>query len=151
MKLIKNKIAGLGAILLALSLGACNDYLDITPPSSISPELYFMSADQLASYTINYYKGSDTQGGQWSNAFPHHGIGGSSYETFLDGDQGTDNESGTNNRFFDGDSKYQVGSGGGDWSFGYLNNINYYLNEVVPRYEAGQISGSDVAVRHYIG
>lgn len=142
---------GAVAVAFALTLGACDDYLDITPPSDVAPETYFLTSDQLAAYTINYYKSSDTQGGRWQNLFPHHGIGGSSYETFLDGDQGTDNESGTDSRFFDGNSKYTVGNDGGSWSFRMINDLNYYLETVLPRYEAGQIQGSEAEIRHYIG
>ena len=127
---------GLSAVAMALALGACDDYLDITPPSEVSPEAYFSTADQLAAYTINLYTGSGVDGSRGSNAFPHHGLGGSSYVTFFDGDQGTDNENGTDNRFYDGNSYYTVGNDGGAWSFTTINNINYFIREVMPKYEA---------------
>lgn len=136
---------------LTLCLGACDDYLDIEPPSQVSPEAYFVTADQLAAYTINYYTSSGVSGMRWNNAFPHHGLGGSSYETFLDGDKGTDNEDGTDNRFYNGNSYYTVGSNGGSWSFGRINDLNYFLETVLPKYEAGEIKGSESDVRHYIG
>ncbi len=142
---------GLSAVAMALALGACDDYLDITPPSEVSPEAYFSTADQLAAYTINLYTGSGVDGSRGSNAFPHHGLGGSSYVTFFDGDQGTDNENGTDNRFYDGNSYYTVGNDGGAWSFTTINNINYFIREVMPKYEAGAINGADQMVRHYIG
>ena len=137
---------------LALSLTACNDYLDITPPSQVTPETYFNSADQLGAYTIKYYKNNDdVQGNRGNNLFPSFGIGGSSYGFFLDDDQGTDNESGTNGRFYDGTTMAKVGSGGGSWSFGTINDINYFLETVVPKWKAGEIKGSEEQVRHYIG
>lgn len=146
------KLAGsLAAVAVALSVASCDDYLDITPPSEVSPEIYFANADQLAAYTINYYKGSDASGKRGSNLFPHHGVGGNSYETFLDDDMGTDNESGNDSRFFDGNSKYTVGNSGGAWSFNTINDLNYYLETVVPKWKAGQISGAKEAVDHYIG
>ncbi len=152
MKLKYNKIAGsLAAVAVTFGLAGCDDYLDITPPSQVTPETYFNTADQLAAYTINYYKGSDVQGGRWNNAFPHFGNGGSAYEFFLDDDQGTDNEGGTNNKFFDGTSKVQVGTSGGAWSFGQINNMNYFFEQVLPKFEANQITGGDELVRHYIG
>lgn len=152
MKSAYIKYAGIAAaVSMSLAMVSCDDYLDITPPSKVSPELYFATADQLGAYTINYYKGSDSQGGRWQNAFPHHGIGGSSYETFLDGDKGTDNEDGTDNRFFDGASKHTVGDKDGSWSFRTINNINYFLETVVPKYEAGLINGPETQIRHYIG
>lgn len=152
MKTIYSKLAcGLSAAAFALAFGSCDDYLDITPPSQVSPETYFMTAEQLGAYTINYYKGSDVDGSRGANLFPHHGIGGSSYTTFLDGDKGTDNEDGTDNRFFDGASYYTVGNEGGAWSFNTINDINYFLETVVPRYKAGQISGAEEMIKHYIG
>lgn len=141
-----------GALLISGGmLTACDDYLDITPPSKVSEEMYFNSEEQLGNYLITYYTGSDVNGSRGSNAFPHLGVGGSSYQTFLDDDQGTDNESGDNNSFFDGDSKMKVGSKGGAWSFGYINNINYFFDQVLPKYADKKIAGSDVTIRHYIG
>lgn len=147
-----NKLtAGAAALTMILTMSACNDYLDIEPPSQVTPEVYFNTADQLGSYTIRYYKDNDAVGSRGSNAFPHFGSGGSSYQFFTDDDQGTDNESGTNDRFFDGASKVKVGSSGGSWSFGRINDMNYFIRTVMPKYEKGEISGGEVAVRHYIG
>lgn len=95
----------LGALLISGGvLTACDDYLDITPPSDVAQEMYFNSEEQLGSYLITYYTASDVNGSRGANAFPHLGVGGSSYQTFLDDVQGTDNESGDNNSIFDGDS-----------------------------------------------
>lgn len=142
----------LGALLISGGmLTACDDYLDITPPSKVSEEMYFNSEEQLGNYLITYYTGSDVNGSRGSNAFPHLGVGGSSYQTFLDDDQGTDNESGDNNSFFDGDSKSKVGTSGGAWNFKYINNINYFFDQVLPKYADKKIAGSDVTIRHYIG
>ena len=41
-----------GAILLGYTVTACNDMLDITPPSSIIPEEYLTEESQLDSYMI---------------------------------------------------------------------------------------------------
>lgn len=140
------------AAAVSAALAGCDDYLDITPPSKVTPETYFTTADQLGAYTIYYYKNTDDKVGyRGSNLFPSFGIGGSSYGMFLDDDQGTDNESGTNDRFFDGTSKTKVGATGGGWSFGTINDLNYFLEVNVPKYEAGQIQGSEEAIRHYLG
>ena len=152
MKTIYNKLSRLGAFAaIAVAATGCNDYLDITPPSNVTPETYFTTAEQLGAYAINYYKSSDAVGSRGSNAFPHHGIGGSSYQSFFDDDQGTDNESGTNDRFFDGASKFKVGKDNGSWGFGRINDLNYFLETVVPKYEAGQIDGAEELIKHYIG
>ena len=148
------KIYGLAAVIAATGAGltGCNDYLDITPPSQVTPETYFTTADQLGAYTIKYYKNNDdVVGNRGSNLFPSFGVGGSAYGHFTDDDEGTDNEGGTNNRFWDGNSKVKVGATGGSWSFGTINDLNYFLEVNVPKYEAGQIQGSEEAVRHYLG
>lgn len=152
MKLIKNNIFRLGVVaLLGVAATGCNDYLDITPPSSVSPEVFFTTSDQLGSYAIAYYTSSGVDGSRGSNLIPHHGIGGSSYISFFDGDQGTDNESGTNSRFYANNSHVKVGSDGGSWWFNMINDFNYFLEEVLPKAEAGEISGSEKDINHYIG
>lgn len=147
-----NKIYGLAvAVASGAALAGCNDYLDITPPSQVTPEVYFTQADQLGTYTINYYATNSAQGGRGNNAFPHHGVGGSSYETFLDDDQGTDNESGTNGKFMVLPSYNTVGSTGGSWGFGRINDLNYFIRTAMERYENGEIEGAESVIRHYIG
>lgn len=146
MKTKYSNIAKLfGGVAVALSLGACNDYLDITPPSQVSPESYFNKADQLAAYTINMY---GTGYGGLISTFDN---GGSGYQFFLNNDQGTDNENGTNNKFFDGASKVLVGNTGGSWGFGTINSLNYFFEQVLPRREEGSISGASELINHYIG
>ena len=57
MKKILNKTI-LGCLVLGLAsmgLVSCNDYLDITPPSDVSPEIYFANAEQLKTYVDKYY------------------------------------------------------------------------------------------------
>ena len=43
----------LSALLIGFS--ACNDYLDVQPESSITPEAYFTAEADLAAYSINLY------------------------------------------------------------------------------------------------
>lgn len=143
MKLKYSKLAGVTA--LAMAMAGCNDYLDITPPSNVAPETYFLTAEQLGTYTLNYY------GAGYGGMFSTYDNGGSGYQFYLDNDQGTDNEAGTNDKFFDGTSKVKVGTSGGAWSFGWINDVNYFIETAVPRYNAGEIQGAEEMVRHYIG
>ena len=47
MNSINKFIIRLGLTAFAgMTLAGCNDYLDITPPSQISPDLYFTTAEQ---------------------------------------------------------------------------------------------------------
>jgi SusD family. len=150
------KYCVLGVFFTAMTTG-CDDYLDITPPSTIPPENYLNSESQLASYVVAYYgnytaynKMSDDKGGQLPSTL---GTGG---ETPLKDDVATDNETGKNgssSRFLPGEKEgsWKVGQTGGKWNFYNIYALNFYLNEVVPKYEAGQISGNDAAIKHYIG
>lgn len=141
------------ACALGLGMVGCDDYLDITPPSQVTPETYFTNASQLGAYTIAYYDRGGQNGTRGANAFPHYGYSGSGYQFYIHDDMGTDNECGTSlgNEFYSG-ADYKVGNGtGGSWSFGTINDLNYFLETVVPKYAAGQITGDKVQIEHYIG
>lgn len=145
------RVSAFTGLLAAMSLVGCNDFLDVTPPSSVSPEVYFSTAEQLGYYTINYYCGygnwdanSDEHGGE----FPSH----ADYTSFINDDMGTDNESsGSPNSIFYEGADYKVGQGGGKWRFNRINDINFFIRSVRPKYEAGEIGGNPVAAAHYFG
>ncbi len=135
-----------------MSMVSCNDYLDVTPVSDISPENYLWDESHLAAYTIKYYadyssynEGSDDKGGMIPS---HYGSGG---ESFYFNDLATDNETtkGSNNRYVPG--VWTVGSTGGEWNFSNIYALNYFLQTVVPRYEANEITGNATNVAHYVG
>lgn len=143
-------ICGL-AIVALTSFNACNDYLDVAPPSSVSPETFFTTADQLGAYTVNLYcsyknwnADDDSYGGQ----FPSH----ADYTSFLHDDIGTDNETSksANSRFYEG-STFQVPATGGKWNFSNINNINFFLQTVKPKLLAGEVQGDQDAAYHYLG
>lgn len=156
IKNTRNLIYSISMAFMVL-LAGCADFLDITPPSEIAPENYLNSQEQLASYVVAYYgnydrysKMSDDKGGQLPST---RGDGG---ETPLKDDVSTDNETGKNgstNRFLPGDKAgaWQVGQTGGKWNFSNIYALNFYLNSVLPKYEAGTISGNPDAIKHYIG
>ena len=106
------------------TLIACNDNLEIAPPSSIIPEDYLKEESQLDSYIINRYTGLPNSGG---------GVG---------LDNGTDNEAGMDfsTKYTDGD--WKVGETGGEWNFEEIYQLNYFLDRVLPMYQNGEISGS---------
>ncbi len=146
-----NKVAALACLMAASALTACDDYLDITPPSSISPEVYFTDAEQLGYYTINYYCNYGNWGAgdeNYGGCLPSH----ADYTSFIHDDMGTDNESdgAPNSIFYEGDG-YTVGQSGGQWKFNRINDLNFFIRSVRPKYEAGTIKGSSVAAAHYFG
>ncbi len=130
----KNILKGmlLGCTLL-LGTG-CDDFLDITPPSTVSPEQYLVEESQLAAYTIRYY----------TENFP-------SLNNLYGDDNATDNSTtrGSNNRFLKGE--WKVGSTGGDWNFDRIYEMNYFIQNAEANLEAGRISGIAANIKHYIG
>ena len=128
----------LGTALVGMT--SCEDFLNEQPQSSIIPENFFTTADQLAAYAINFY-------GQ----FPVHDQYTYSLGTFIL-DNGTDNQVGmsaasiwypANNLTPSGDGSY--------WDFTAIRNANYFFDNVLPKYEAGMISGGQSLVDEYLG
>lgn len=131
----KNNVYILAAMTSLISFSSCNDMLDMEPESSISPEKYLYDESQLDAYALNCYSYLP-----WDNT-----VGPCA------SDNGTDIQAGmsVSNNYLDGQRK--VGESGGSWGFGEIYNINYFLETVEPRYQAGEISGNDANIRHYIG
>ena len=128
----------LGASLSGLT--ACDDYLDVVPESSITPESFFNAEADLAAYSINLYNSTFTY------------ISPGSYGISIFGnDNATDNQAATgySSRWVPG--QWQVPSSGGEWDFSAIRNCNYFLDKVLPKYEEGKISGGEANIRHYIG
>ena len=135
------KIKYISMLLLGVTLGltSCDDYLDKEPESNVTPASFFTSADDLAAYTVNLY------GVLTSIAPGSYGMSTFAY------DNDTDNQAGTgySSRWVPGN--WKVGQSGGDWDFGNIRSVNYFLDQVLPKFEAKQISGAEAHVRHYIG
>ena len=130
----------LGASLTGLT--ACNDYLDVEPQSDITPSAFFYTADDLAAYTINLY----------NSTFDYIAPG--SYGISIFGwDNDTDNQAGVNasaTRWVPGQWKVCTNNYWTKDNWAEVRNVNYFFDQVLPKYEAGQITGGS-AVEHYIG
>ncbi|WP_455673816.1 RagB/SusD family nutrient uptake outer membrane protein [Phocaeicola sp.] len=138
----------LGCSLFALA--ACNDFLDEEPQADVNPEKYLQTETQLQSYVNKYYadydnwkSDDDNKGGM----IPSH-WGSENGSTYKD-DNATDNQQGTNGRYLK--DTWTVGQEGGKWKFTNIYALNYYLQTVVPRYEAGTLSGNEANIKQYIG
>ena len=127
--------------LLALPiLGAtsCNDYLEQEPPSYLTPENFYTSEDQVQAAANKFYQ----------DILPGHG--GWDYGTYIT-DNNTDNQMSLypDNKF--GTGLWKVSNTNDDWSWSNVRNVNYQLGQIVEKYKAGKISGSDNNLRQYIG
>ena len=114
-------------------LYGCNDFLEQAPLSDISPEKYFSDESHLATYANGLY----------SDILPS-GIR-------AEADYYTDNHA---RRYFSTQyvpGEWKLEQTGGEWSFGRMYNCNYFLSQVLPKYEAGAITGSAGNIKHYIG
>lgn len=132
------------------TLLGCNDYLDIEPQSEVSPEKYLYSDSQLEAYINKYYADysnwkpeDDSKGGMIPSFY------GSENGTPYANDNATDNQQGTNGRYLK--ETWTVGQNNGKWNFNNINALNYYLQTVVPRMEAGELSGTETNIRQYVG
>src|SRR5690554_5634735 len=120
----------------AVSLSSCNDFLDRAPLSQVTPEVFLQSEADLSAFTINAY------------SFPTHA--GFNVGTF-GYDNHTDNQASANAHNIWIPGEYRVAQAGGSWELGQIRNINYYLQNVVPRWKNGDITGNTVNVDHYVG
>lgn len=117
---------------------SCEDFLTREPLSSVTPEAYFTTADHFAAYSISQYN-------SWFNTHSGYGMG-------IGGlDAGTDNAvaGGYSNRFEK--DAWKVPNTGGGWGFTAIRYCNYFFENAVPKYEAGQVSGAKAEIEHYIG
>lgn len=138
----------LGATVLTTS--SCNDFLDREPINQITEESYFQSAEQLANYLNKYY--NDFLSLPYNGKMFHE-------RKWDDGlaqsDKNTDimvQSVGGNTTLF-ADNHWEVSSKKDlqDDYFARFRICNYFLETVIPKFEAGAISGGEEVVKSYIG
>lgn len=131
----KNILLLISSIVSLLFASSCSDdYLDRQPLSNITPENYLKQEADLASYVVNLY-----------SVFPTDTWDPWCY------DDGTDDMASNsyNNKYVPG--QWKVGQSGGEWDFTNIYNCNYFLQTVLPRYKAGELTGADASIKHDIG
>lgn len=117
-------------------MNSCAD-LNLEPESTFAPDKYFNTDTQLQSYVNSLY-----------SIFPSNG----SFSYGVYGwDNGTDNmnNKGASARYVPG--QWLVPQTGGEWEFSTIYKINYFFDMVMPKYEAGVISGGKESINHSIG
>lgn len=133
-----NKFHYILGAMLCVSLASCDDFLEREPLDQISSANYFTSANDLAAYTICYYSNFPTHSG--------YGIG------TLASDNDTDNQvsnSGSLTNYAPG--QWRVPDYSGSWNFTNIRAYNYFFENVLPKYESGEITGDPLMVKQYIG
>lgn len=122
---------------LATLLISCNNYLDQEPLSQLSPGQYLGTEDNIAAYAVDLY-----------NMFPVHST--TSWGTW-NLDNNTDNMVSIYPSDAFAPGYWRVDQAGGSYSFTEIYRSNYFLDYVVPQFEAGKILGETKNIRHYIG
>ena len=117
-------------------LTSCEDFLDREPLDSVTPDTYLKNESQLAAYAINAYSFNI-----------HSGYNGGPIVS----DNGTDNQATASpNTTYWEPGQWRVGTYDA-WGFGTIRNLNYFLEIVIPRWEAGEIEGVEKNIKQYIG
>lgn len=126
----------------SLILSSCNDFLDREPLDSVTPDNFFFTENDLAAYAVKHYNFTTHEGfnaGIWKN------------------DNATDNQAATDydNKWIPGQWKVKEAfdnpASNDPWHFAAIREANYFLETVVPRFEKGEIEGTEANIKHYIG
>lgn len=124
-------------VVAATLMSSCNSFLDREPLDKVIPKMYFKTADDLAAYTVNNYS--------FQTVGSAYGIEIFGYDNY------TDNQAGPDYPIFWQPGEKKVPAGVGSWSWGNIRSANYFLENVLPNFEAGIIGGNQQHVKHYIG
>ena len=127
----------LGVILVSGALVGCDGFLNLKPEANLTPEQYLTTEDNIAAYAIDLY-----------NMFPVHG--GDSWGTWKN-DGHTDNMAYADPSDAYAPGYWKVGQTGGSYSFTEIYRCNYFFDNVLKQFEAGEITGIYVYVRTAAG
>lgn len=136
---IKNILRG-GVVVACASfmLTSCDDFLDRAPLDQVSPNDYYKNADQLGTFTWNYYK----------DIFPNNIGWWAGVATY---DNGTDNQATTNgNAGMFLQDQWKVPTSGGI-GFNAIRDVNKFINEQEAKIKAGAIEGDKKQINQYMG
>ncbi len=131
----------------SLLLGSCNDFLDREPLDQITPQAYFNTEADLAAFVIKQYDILPNGVAQW-NMGP-----------IALGDNDTDNQakgSGETKYWEPGqwrvpENEEKSSLDEQEWRFTRIRAFNFFFQEVLPKKEAGLITGSEANLNQYIG
>lgn len=148
MKLdLKHIYMGTFIAISGLSIASCNDFLDREPLTSVTPEVYFQTADQVGAYVLNYYQDNLIDSRSQSLFHPFNWRSG----TTVNDDQ-TDNllSISGNLSYFAGNKEVPSGK----TLQGALSRArvwNWFFEKVLPKEKEGSIQGDAAEISQYIG
>lgn len=120
-------------------LTGCNDFLDREPLDKVTPENFFSSENDLASYTIKCYSFKTVDSNYGANLFGQ--------------DNNTDNQAGTGTPTYwiKGQTRVPSSEDNDAYKWEDIRACNYFFDNVLPKYESGSIQGPEQNIKHYIG
>ena len=129
---------GLPILCLGMTVTSCSDFLDRPPLDQVPPSSYYLTADQLGTFPLNYY----------TSIFPNNSGWWAGVATF---DNGTDNQaarSGNASMFLQ--DQWKVPTSGGI-NMNNIRNVNKFINENEPKIAEGKVSGDADLIKQYMG
>ncbi len=125
----------IGVLLILFT--SCNKFLDRQPLDAVPANQYLFAESDLAAYSARQYGRLPSHAG--------YGLG-----TFSI-DNNSDNQAGTGENGLFVLQRTRVPQSGGSWEFSGIRDVNYFISNVKPRLETGQLTGNDSNIKHYLG
>lgn len=126
-------------------MSSCNDYLDREPLDSVSSVAFFRAESDVLAYTVSRYtENFDTFNNSSNDAL----------QAYTDDDIHTDvmaDKDASFDLWAPGYKRVEETGTASGWDFDNLRKFNYFLDDVLPKFEAGSISGSAANIKHCIG
>ncbi|MFI3322752.1 MAG: RagB/SusD family nutrient uptake outer membrane protein [Rikenellaceae bacterium] len=132
---------------LGLFTSCGNDFLDLEPQSTLTPESYFSTDAQLRAYLMPLYDDIEHH-----SDFGGMGMYGGKDSGVTSNYYGSDDQMNTTlcTRFVEG--LWQVNTSSTSyWDFSLIYEANYFLKYAEEKYAAGEISGTESLIEHCIG
>ena len=129
---------GLPLLCLGMTLTSCDDFLDRKPLDQVSPSEYFKTADQLGTFTINYY----------TRIFPNNSGWFGGVATF---DNGTDNQaarSGNSGMYLQDQWKVPTSKGLDVYA---IRDVDKFINENEAKIAKEEVTGTPELINQYMG
>lgn len=135
------KLYKIFAIMLAgATLASCNDFLDREPKDFGDENSYYKSANDLCIAVNKFYEFLPKNAELWGGIYSE--------------DNNSDNQAagGANALFYRGNKLTpKMGKNTSQWNFENLRGINFFINKAEDRLAAGEISGNENLINHYLG